>query len=387
MPDKLGPEFRLVVACCRRPSSAAALAGVRRSAGTIDWDRFAAIAARHRVQGLVHDALRTADIAPPPAVATTLAAAARTIALQGLRLAGETQRLTGLADQAGIAILILKGAPLAQLAYGTVAIKHASDIDLLIDARDLAAVRTLLAGADYDAMPIVVAKDEPWRNAARGIVVELHTALADSPRWLAGIGIGSPAQRVAIGGGRGVPTLAPAELFAYLCVHGAVHGWSRLKWLADLAALVAATDPDELARWHDRARRRGAGRCVAQALILCADLFGTRLDPAHERRLRRDPLGRWLVAAAYRSFTGKNETIELDARPLSTLRIHLAQLVFTQGWRSRGELLATKLGARAGATRGAAFLAWPASAARWLSGRFRRAAPVASRSRDANGPS
>ena len=35
-------------------------------------------------------------------------------------------------------------------------------------------------------------------------------------------------------------TLGADDLFAYLCAHGAYHAWFRLKWLADIGALLAA---------------------------------------------------------------------------------------------------------------------------------------------------
>jgi hypothetical protein len=68
------------------------------------------------------------------------------------------------------------------------------------------------------------------------------------------------------------------SLHGYLCVHGAYHFWSRLKWLADLNALIAATGAD-LTRLYRHAQTIGAGLCAGQALLLCRTLFELPLPP------------------------------------------------------------------------------------------------------------
>uniref|UniRef100_UPI0035CAA07E nucleotidyltransferase domain-containing protein n=1 Tax=uncultured Sphingomonas sp. TaxID=158754 RepID=UPI0035CAA07E len=374
--------------CCRWPLTEPALAAIGQNADGVDFGRVVRIVDRHRVQGLVHNALRAARVTLPAEIEAGLAARAQRIALRGLAMAAESSRLAGLAAQAGIDVVILKGAALAQLAYGTVALKQACDIDLAVAPENLARARALLAASGYAAQTLVVAKDEPWMNPQRQILVELHTKLVDHSAWLSGVGVGRPIDNVAIGETYAVPTLDPDRLFAYLCVHGAVHGWSRLKWLADFSALVAQMPAAEVTRRYETAGTWGARRCAGQALVLSADLFGTRLEPRLEARLRRDGISRWLVANAYRSFVGANETEELDARVLSTVRIHLAQLVFTPGWRNRAALLAGKLRARQpdGELASDPIGAWPIEAGRWLRRRFRRAAAVPSFVADADGP-
>ena len=47
-------------------------------------------------------------------------------------MAAETVRLQRLFDEAGLPLLILKGASLAMLAYGNLGMRSAKDIDLLI---------------------------------------------------------------------------------------------------------------------------------------------------------------------------------------------------------------------------------------------------------------
>ena len=67
----------------------------------------------------------------------------------------------------------------------------------------------------------------------------LHTRVADHPDLLSQVGIDSPIQIVTVAKHIALPTLARDELFAYLTVHGASSAWFRLKWITDLAALLA----------------------------------------------------------------------------------------------------------------------------------------------------
>lgn len=338
---------------------------VARSA-RLDWARFHTIISRHRVAGLVHEALAQCGAEGPAEHLSALAQDARRIALQGVKFAAETRRLCALADGAGIEVVILKGSPLAQIAYGTVATKHAKDIDLAVVPGDLRAMRELLLRAGYHAAGPAASKDEPWYHPQRKTQVELHTALVDHPSWLRGLTIRSALDRRQGNSGGGIPTLAPDDLFAYLCVHGVSHGWSRFKWLADLAALVAWHSPSEIIALHAHAAALGAGRQAASSLLLCADLLGTPLSAEHEAGLRRQRVVRWLVGSAMRSFTGSSETVELDTMPLSTLRVHLGQFVATVGWNDRSQLLAAKLGTQSndGPTR------WMGNFARWLRTRY-----------------
>lgn len=292
---------------------------------------------------------------------------ARSIALHGMALAAETQRLCDLAETAGIPAVVLKGTPLALLAYDTVHTKHAKDIDLAVSSDDRTAMGMVLTEAGYLGTGTPNGKDEPWYHTRKRIQVELHVALVDHPSWLPGLVPGPDLPRQWVGEGRGVPTLVSGDLFAYLCVHGSTHGWSRLKWLADVAALLSCRTPDEIVGLYKHASAQGAERHVAAALLLCSDLLGIRLRFDHEAALRRRVLIRWLVGNARRSYVGRNETIEMDTMPLSTLRIHLAQIVATIGLRDRGLLITAKLDGKreyGGSGR------WPIAIGRWIARRF-----------------
>lgn len=109
--------------------------------------------------------------------------------------------------------------------------------------------------------------------------VELHTRLADHPRLLPGVTAAGRVERVDLGAAGPARTLSAETLFAYLCVHGAASGWWRLKWLADVSALISRRDRSQLERWCAAAAALGAGRAASQAFLLADALLGAAVPP------------------------------------------------------------------------------------------------------------
>ncbi|HEX8262262.1 MAG TPA: nucleotidyltransferase family protein, partial [Allosphingosinicella sp.] len=126
----LPPEFQLVAACCRWPPSPERDEAVRAAAASVDWPLVLRIAERHRVEGLVWNALLRSQAPVPAEAAGHLQAAAARIARQNLVLTGESLRLSGLLEQAGVRHLFVKGVTLGVLAYGSIGPKMGWDIDL-----------------------------------------------------------------------------------------------------------------------------------------------------------------------------------------------------------------------------------------------------------------
>jgi hypothetical protein len=343
---RLSREFELVAACCRRPADAAADARIASLAAAADWPRVAAIARRHRVEGLVWDGLRRAAVAPPPEEAAALKAAAARIARQNLLLAAESLRLHRLFAAAGIDLLFVKGLTLGARAWGAIGVKMGWDIDVLVDGERVGEAAALLEREAYRLAipdgPLAREKlglwhahwkESVWVGATSGITVELHTALADNPVLLDGVGLASPRQQVAVAGGGALPTLADEPLFAYLAVHGASSAWFRLKWIADVGALLAPLAAEEVERLYRAAAALGAGRAAGLALLLCRRLFGTAVPPPLLAALRRDRATRWMLILSLRKLAGRAEARELETTRFGTGTIHLLQLGLSKGVR------------------------------------------------------
>jgi hypothetical protein len=305
------PEFRLVAACCRWPPSQSRHAAVQAAAAPIaDWNTVVLAARRQRVVSLVYDALQAAGVPLPAAPAAEFARRAQAISRKNLLLATETCRLQTLLDAAGIPSVALKGVALAQLAYGSFKVKHTRDIDLLTPPGGALAAMALLERDGYAlSFPsnhlsatqrravVRYSREVAFIHPDNGAFLELQWRVADNPELLKEVHAGSPTQNVVVADGLSIRTLARDDLFAYLCIHGAYHAWSRLKWLADLNAFIAAADADVM-HLHRYAQAKGAGLCSGQALLLCQRLFALPLPDGLASELQGTARVRKLYAIA-----------------------------------------------------------------------------------------
>jgi hypothetical protein len=142
------------------------------------------------------------------------------------------------------------------------------------------------------------------------------------------VGITSPRQEVEVAPGITLPTLARDEVFAYLCVHGASSAWFRLKWIADLSALLSTCRVEEIERLYQRSQHLGAGRAATQALLLSATTFGTAAGSELERRLKGELANRWLADAAWGQLIRDEEPTQFR---FGTATSHLTQLFLLPG--------------------------------------------------------
>jgi Uncharacterised nucleotidyltransferase len=125
--------------------------------------------------------------------------------------------------------------------------------------------------------------------------------------------------------------LAPDDLFAYLCVHGAHHFWSRLKWLADLNALLASSEAD-IAHLYCHAREIGAGPCAGQALLLCNRLLGLNLPSAIAREIHADKRCERLASLAMAEMTAAHTAADRDRGIAGVVRVVRGQFLLGRGW-------------------------------------------------------
>jgi hypothetical protein len=342
--DGLPPAFRLACACCVWPPSEVRDAAIRAAAREVDWERFLRVTARQRVRGLAYAALKSAGVAVPTEIEGQLTGAAQATAARALSLAAEAVRLLTLFEAERLPVLFIKGATLAQLAYGGQALKHCRDIDLLVSPHDAERAFGLLEQQGYRPiipkgpltpaqrrMVFALHKDMELSRPDRRLNIELHWRLIDNPVLLSGVDVAAPAQEVEVLDGR-LATLADPELFAYLVTHGATHGWSRLKWLADLAAWLSTKREADIVTYYARAEALGVEACAGQALLLCQRLLGYRIPDAVAPKPGGAKL-RWLVRSALDAMIGPDGETELNQRPLGPFRLLAPQFARGRGLR------------------------------------------------------
>lgn len=317
----------------------------------MDWEKFLRVVRMHRIQGLAYDAFSRTRVEVPAEVRSHLRTTAARIMRKNLFLAAEAVRLRDDFDDAGVEVLFIKGTTLAKLAYGSLAIKSAGDIDLLVAREDLETAMSLLARSGYRRVTPDPAlgganfehyqrrrKETGWLNADKRVAVDLHHALSGSAHILPTLSVQSPRQEVVIDGEEALQTLADAELYSYLCYHGATHAWSRLKWLADLAALLSARTAADVRSLHASAEALGAGRSSALALLLCKRLFELSIAADLLEDLRADPvlarLEKLSLGAIASDWSG-GEPHEASVVKMGSL---LSEFLLLPGWRHRADV-------------------------------------------------
>ena len=255
-----------------------------------------------------------------------------------MALSVESVRLSQVLKNGGVDALFLKGIAVTLLAYGDPTVRHAKDIDVLVPPAAIEKTVSLLRGSGYlptfdldavaprrRALWSRYTKSMDWVHPENGVLLELHWRLTDAP-LLHGVPGADGRQRVAIIPGRSIETLDADHLLAYLCVHGAAHGWMRLKWLADVYALL----PHEAAGCEAAYRRLvqlGAGRSAGQAMLLCHDLFDLPVTNGLMRELESSFLLRTLRRSALRLFARGGEVQEVDDLPFGTTSVYVSRLM------------------------------------------------------------
>jgi hypothetical protein len=347
MPPFLSPEFRLAAACAIWPTSDARTKAILDAASEpLDWTRLLRVGTRHQVIGLIHDGLTRARSDVPPEIANEIGTQADALVRENLAMAREAVRVQRLFDDAGLPVLFVKGSALAVLAFGNVGLRSGQDIDLLVPYEALPVATALILRAGYrrlDPPPNIgnaqlrlvmrLRKDLVFVHRETGLRIELHWRLFLNPHAMAESSFAASARVVPLSGAEGVRTLGEDDLFAYLCLHGALHWWNRLKWLADVNALLASTPQTDVERLVRAAEVRGAGRAAAQALLLCRKLFQTPLPASLTATLDKSVTMRWLVATALKAMTtGRGERDPHEVR-FGTTRGSLSTFLLNHSWR------------------------------------------------------
>jgi len=323
----LSPEFRLLAAALRPPTQTeSAVALVQASAGDLDWAHVLRLAERHRVVPGLAAGIARAGVDVPAPYGDRLRDGLALAAFQELALAGTTKRILRSLTDAGIEVAVLKGVPLSLIIHGRLGLRTSRDIDLIVAPDAVARALEILEGEDFQPIEPVGKgglralirhrKDIELISPHGGQIVELHWRLFDNP-YLMPL-VDAPAfASVSLPLEISCLTLPARFNLLYLANHGAQHAWSRLKWLADLAALLHPLGEAGREALYAGTSIAEGRRSLGQALLLCADLFGMPPPPGVLRDIRRDWRLRWLHRQAIGLLT-RSADREIESIPFGS---------------------------------------------------------------------
>ncbi len=343
LPDVATAPFALVAACSAWPLHGPQLAAIRAAesdGSLLDWEQVLALIERHRIAGLVHHALTVADIAIPAPFGAILQARATADGVHELKQVHRTLALSRALDAAGIRHFVLKGVTSAMMAFGRYGVRYSVDIDLLVDRTAIDAAADTMRALGYvrvDPPELATAADvRAWMAHHKDVVfvhpddetvVELHWRLFQNS-YLMPNTVEGPLTRLALFPGADVPTLPEETAWLYICAHGGEHGWARMKWLADLGALLARSS-GEAHRLYAHAHAARLKRLVGPGIILCAKLYGTAVPERLERDFAHDRRMRWITSIAWQSLVGDESGTELEATKLGATRKNLGHYLIS----------------------------------------------------------
>lgn len=285
---QLSPEHRLLLAAALFPLQDDEIVRLRGLCQAHpDWSLLLELADRHHLAPLLHANLQrhAADLVSPEAL-DILKAHAEQNRQSVLGLMGELNTISTILSPAGIILCVLKGPPLSQLLYGEMGMRVTTDLDLLLDEARLAEAESLLQQAGYRRVsPPVRITPLQWRvyrrirhhvnytHPKRGVHIEIHWTLTTAELFP------QSATRQFLERAQPLPnsaltSLAEQDLFCYLIVHGARHGWEQFKWLADIAMFLRKSPGPDWLAVQEQMAALDLLRPLGQALLLVQDLFG-----------------------------------------------------------------------------------------------------------------
>ncbi len=256
---------------------------------------------------------------------TALRAMCADIARDNLRRTAELLAVMRALDAAGIDVFTIKGAALAQLAYGSVAMRQFVDLDVVVAPRDVFGATDMLAARGYALYPALSRAQLAvflrsghhlsFVHRVKHDVVELHWGLL--PRTLAFALDERRARarrRPVIVAGAPLSTLSVEDTILFLAVHGSKHRWHRLSWVCDFAQLIDAHAALDWAQLFDEAAARGGDRMLALAVALAADLLDGRLPPSIDRERLTHPVVQRLVTTVWQRMWEPYDRLRPDDR-------------------------------------------------------------------------
>lgn len=281
----------------------------------VDWPWLTTLAQRHGVTALVHRHLAReivhCDLPDATAFDKTLSALgerARLDAFKSLTLEGQMVGLAAAFESSNLPAAFFKGPLLARAAYGDPSLRTFVDLDVLVRAGDVQRALEVLQASGYRRTAAAGGQHDRafhgWNgectlfNDDHGAQLDLHWRLtmAYYPAQFDVDGMLKRAKPVSVGG-RTVAGLDEVDMFVLLCVHGAKHLWSQLRWLCDVAEIVRAHPAFPWGAVVGRASEAGAERMLIVACELARRALGvghplavpseaTRLVDVFEARLR-----------------------------------------------------------------------------------------------------
>lgn len=188
-------------------------------------------------------------------------------AIHNILLYRDLERVLAALANVGVAVIVLKGAALAETVYDSIADRPMTDVDLLVHAEDCIAARIALESIGYRLITEPKRLFSPFDNEFTGEMVfvrdgampiELHWQLTviEWTRRLSCIEVQAMWDEATPLVTAGVRTLqlSPRDTLVHICLHLATHGYAHGVAYNDIRQLVTHYQPFPWSDFIERAR-------------------------------------------------------------------------------------------------------------------------------------
>jgi Uncharacterised nucleotidyltransferase len=289
-----GAEWLVLLECARPQTERRRLEELLRK--RLAWPGLLTFADEHGMLGLLCERLRGIDgTLVPPEIRQRLQERQRAQTIFTLSLTAELFRILDHFAAPGLAVLLTKGPALSARCYGNPGSRQYTDIDLIVRDEDIERATEVMTALGYEAkvpLKAIRAKKFPGEyvfvRRETKLLVEFHTekTFRYHPRPLSVERLLERRGSVRFDG-HDVPVLSVEDELILICIHGAKHLWTRLMWIADVAALVSRQDFAWDQLWS-AAHEVGALRMLRLGLRLAADILGAPLPVQIAGQVRSD---------------------------------------------------------------------------------------------------
>jgi hypothetical protein len=339
-------EEELLLLTAGGAANDAAIASVARSG--IDWRRFLGLAQMERAVPVIYPRLR--DLAGgviPPEVLDQMRRLALVSDFAMLHLDTRLRESLRALQAAGVRVMLLKGAALAQTAYGGIRKRPMSDIDMLVDSSNARIARRVMLDTNWREIVGGIPDDvydrhhhlPPLRDSkSADLQLEIHTALFPERQPFAFGARDLWADPQALGAAfHGAFAPDPVHSLLHTCLHFL---WSHQ---GRFGVWRTIRDIDVLSRmsldWGAfvNAARASRGATACYWTLRLADVTAGVAAPTQVLRQLRPPRSAYVLQAIERHFIRNLFPVEF-ACPSVTLDHALWELAVMPSWSGHGEV-------------------------------------------------
>lgn len=300
----------------------------------VDGNTLALLAGRHGVTPLLSNWLaQHPRLDLPTTIRERIGSTARLVSQRNLLMVGTLLQALRRLDDVAVEAVPYKGPVLAELAYGSTALRSFGDLDVIVRPQQVHAAVTALRDLGFapPAFESALQQSSPLpsegqillRNAATNIDLELHWSFFQRYHGYS-IDLDSmlAERQTVVVAGQPVSTFSLADTMLLLCLHHSKHRWERLVWIRDIAGMIERHPTVDWDAVHRSAERLGGVRALLLGVRLAHELYGVAVPARLHDEAMRNAEVEWLYEHVLQSLTARQGVLsESSERTRFHLRV------------------------------------------------------------------